>query len=105
MAAGVALLVTDVLPAGITAVLILGMLITAGVPSSVALSGFATGAFWILVSVLFFGTAMDRTGLARRISYRILLVFRPRSPVILTSFLLIGFVLTLGVPSSPVLSA
>jgi di/tricarboxylate transporter len=105
MAAGVALLVTDVLPAGISAVLILGMLIIAGVPSPVALSGFATGAFWILVSVLFFGTAMDRTGLARRISYRILLLFRPSYPGILTAFLLIGFVLTLGVPSMTVRTA
>jgi di/tricarboxylate transporter len=105
MAAGVALLVTDVLPAGISAVLILGMLIIAGVPSPVALSGFATGAFWILVSVLFFGTAMDRTGLARRISYRILLLFRPSYTGILTAFLLIGFVLTLGVPSMTVRTA
>jgi divalent anion:Na+ symporter, DASS family len=105
MAAGVALLVTDVLPAGITAVLILGLLIIAGVPSAVALSGFATGAFWILVSVLFFGTAMDRTGLARRISYRILLLFRPSYAGILTAFLLIGFVLTLGVPSMTVRTA
>ena len=105
MAAGVALLVTDVLPAGITAVLILGMLIIAGVPSSVALSGFATGAFWMLVSVLFFGTAMDRTGLARRISYRILLLFRPSYGGILAAFFLIGFVLTLGVPSMTVRTA
>lgn len=105
MAAGVALLVTDVLPAGISAVLILGMLIIAGVPSSVALSGFATGAFWILVSVLFFGTAMDRTGLARRISYRILLLFRPTYGGILAAFFVIGFVLTLGVPSMTVRTA
>jgi di/tricarboxylate transporter len=68
MALTVVLWVTDVLNAGITAVLALGLLIIAGVPSNVALSGFATGAFWILVCVLFFGTAMDKTGLARRIS-------------------------------------
>jgi hypothetical protein len=39
----------------------------------------------ILVSVLF-GTAMDKTGLARRISYRILIVFRPTYSGILFAF-------------------
>jgi di/tricarboxylate transporter len=97
--------VADVLPAGITALLALGLLIIAGVPSSVALGGFATGGFWILVCVLFFGTAMDRTGLARRISYGILLLFPPTYAGILFAFMLIGFVLTLGVPSMTVRTA
>ncbi len=105
MALTVILWVFDVLNAGITALLALGLLIVAGVPSSVALSGFATGAFWILVCVLFFGTAMDKTGLARRISYRILLIFPPTYTGILIAFLLIGFVLTIGVPSMTVRTA
>jgi anion transporter len=105
MALTVILWVTDVLNAGITALLALGLLIIAGVPSSVALSGFATGAFWILVCVLFFGTAMDKTGLARRISYRILLVFPPTYLGILIAFMLIGFVLAIGVPSMTVRTA
>jgi di/tricarboxylate transporter len=105
IALAVILWVSDALASGITAVLALGLLIIAGVPSSVALSGFATGAFWILVSVLFFGTAMDKTGLARRISYQILLVFRPTYAGILGAFTLIGFVLALGVPSMTVRTA
>jgi anion transporter len=105
MALTVILWVTDVLNAGITALLALGLLIIAGVPSSVTLSGFATGAFWILVCVLFFGTAMDKTGLARRISYRILLIFPPTYTGILIAFMLIGFVLTMGVPSMTVRTA
>ncbi len=105
MALAVILWVTDVLNAGITALLALGLLIIAGVPSNVALAGFATGAFWILVCVLFFGTAMDKTGLARRIAYRILLLFRPTFSGILFAFMLIGFVLTLGVPSMTVRTA
>ena len=97
--------VTDVLNAGITALLALGLFMIARVPSSVALGGFAGGAFWIIVCVLFFGTAMDKTGLARRISYRILLTFPPTYPGILCAFMLIGFVLTLGVPSMTVRTA
>lgn len=105
MAPAVVLLVTDVLPAAIAALLMLGLLIIAGVPSSIALSGFASGGFWILVTVLFFGMAMDRTGLARRISYRILMVFPPTYSGILVAFMLIGFVLALGVPSMTVRTA
>jgi solute carrier family 13 (sodium-dependent dicarboxylate transporter), member 2/3/5 len=105
MALAVALWISNAIPTGITAVLALGLLIIAGVPSSVALGGFATGAFWILVSVLFFGTAMDKTGLAKRISYRILLIFPPTYPGILAGFMLIGFVLALGIPSMTVRTA
>ena len=105
MALAVVLWITDAMPTGISAVLALGLLIIAGVPSNVALGGFATGAFWILVSVLFFGTAMDKTGLAKRISYRILLVFPPTYAGILAGFMLIGFVLALGIPSMTVRTA
>ncbi|MFO7691802.1 MAG: anion permease [Vicinamibacterales bacterium] len=102
---GVVFWATDVLNAGITALLTLGLLMIAGVPGQVALSGFAASGFWILVAVLFFGYAMDRTGLARRIAYRILLAFPPTYAGILGAFLLIGFVLTLGIPSMTVRTA
>ena len=105
IALGVVLWATEVMTAGITAVLVLGLMMVAGVPSAAALSGFAHSAFWILVSVLFFGHAMDKTGLARRISYRILLLFRPTYAGIMVAFMVIGFVLTLGVPSMTVRTA
>jgi di/tricarboxylate transporter len=105
MVLAVGLWVADAMNAGITAVFALGLLIVAGVPSNVALGGFAGGAFWILVSVLFFGTAMDKTGLARRISYRILLVVPPTYAGVSAAFLLIGFALTIGVPSMTVRTA
>src|SRR3972149_1504648 len=87
IAGGVVFWATDVLNAGITALMVLGLMLAAGVPGAVALSGFASSAFWILVSVLFFGYAMDKTGLARRIAYRILLVFPPTYAGILFAFL------------------
>ena len=102
---GVVFWAADVLNAGITAVLVLGLLMIAGVPGNIALAGFAASGFWILVAVLFFGYAMDRTGLARRIAYRILLAFPPTYAGILGAFLLIGFVLTLGIPSMTVRTA
>ena len=105
IALGVVWWATNVLNAGITAIMVLGLMLAAGVPGTVALSGFAASGFWILVSVLFFGHAMDKTGLARRVAYRILLVCRPTYPGILGAFLLIGFVLTLGIPSMTVRTA
>jgi di/tricarboxylate transporter len=105
IAFGVVFWATDVLNAGITAMLVLGLLLASGVPGSVALAGFAASAFWILVSVLFFGYAMDKTGLAKRIAYRILLVFPPTYTGILFAFLCIGFVLALGIPSMTVRTA
>ena len=101
---GVAFWATDVLNAGITAIMTLGLLMIAGVPGQVALSGFAASGFWILVAVLFFGYAMDKTGLAGASCTGS--CWPSRRPLsILGAFLLIGFVLTLGIPSMTVRTA
>lgn len=105
LALGVFFWATDVFASGITAIGVIGALMALGVPGSVALSGFAASGFWILVAVLFFGYAMDKTGLARRIAYRILLLFPPTYAGVLFAFLLIGFILTLGIPSMTVRTA
>lgn len=96
---------TEVLNAGIIAVLALGLMLAIGVPPAIAVSGFSSSAFWIVVSVLFFGYAMDTTGLARRIAYRILQAFRPTYSGILWAFFAIGLVLALGIPSMTVRTA
>jgi len=92
----------DVLNTGITAVGALGLLIIAKVPAATALSGFSSSAFWLLVSVLFFGRAMEKTGLAKRISYSVLTIFRPTYSGIIFAFLIIGFILAFGIPSMTV---
>jgi len=93
---------TDVLNTGITAVGALGLLIIAKVPAATALSGFSSSAFWLLVSVLFFGRAMEKTGLAKRISYSVLTIFRPTYSGIIFAFLVIGIILAFGIPSMTV---
>ncbi len=105
IALGVVFWATDVLSAGITALLVLGLMLATGLPAADVLKGFSVSAFWILVSVLFFGHAMDKTGLARRIAYRILLVFPGTYAGILLAFLCIGSVLALGIPSMTVRTA
>ncbi|MFB3828121.1 MAG: SLC13 family permease [Bryobacteraceae bacterium] len=105
LALGAVFWAAEVLNTGVTALLVLGLLLCAGVPASTALSGFGSPAWWILVSVLYLGTAMERSGLARRLAYRILLLFRPTYGGILSAFCAIGFVLMIGIPSMTVRTA
>lgn len=95
----------QVLNNGVTSVLMMGLMMLAGVRPPLALSGFSGGAYWVLVTVLFYGCAMKKTGLAQRVSYSILSFFPASYQGILTSFFLIGFVLALGIPSMTVRTA
>lgn len=90
---------------GVASVLMMALLIPAGVKPALALSGFSTGSWWILLAVLFYGFAMQRTGLAARISYWILSLFPSSYSGILAAFFVIGAVLSLGIPSMTVRTA
>ena len=90
---------------GVAAVSMMALLIPAGVKPALALSGFSGGAWWILLAVLFYGFAMQRTGLAARVSYWILSLFPATYAGILAAFFLIGAVLSLGIPSMTVRTA
>jgi DASS family divalent anion:Na+ symporter len=90
---------------GVTAVLMMGLMILVGVRPPLALSGFSGGPYWILVAVLFYGCAMKKTGLAERISYYILTLFPATYSGILGAFFVIGFALALGIPSMTVRTA
>ena len=85
--------------------MMIGLLIVAGVRPPLALSGFGGPPFWVLVTVLFYGFAMKKTGLAERLSYYILSLFPGTYSGILTAFFVIGFVLALGIPSMTVRTA
>jgi len=90
---------------GIASILMMGLLMLAGVKVPLVLSGFGGGSFWVLLTVLFYGFAMKKTGLAERISYYILSLFPGSYRGILTAFFVIGFVLALGIPSMTVRTA
>ncbi|GAF70822.1 unnamed protein product, partial [marine sediment metagenome] len=89
----------------VASILMMALLIPAGVEPSLALSGFSTAGFWILLAVLFYGFAMQRTGLAQRISFYILSLFPGTYSGILFAFFAIGAVLALGIPSMTVRTA
>ena len=97
--------VFGVLGNAVTALLMLGLLILAGVRPEHALSAFSSGPFWLLLVVLFYGAAMQSTGLARRISFRILSWFPPTYPGILTAFFVTGAALSPAIPSMTVRTA
>src|SRR5713101_508749 len=90
---------------GVASVLMMGLMIVAGVRPPLALSGFGSPPFWVLVTVLFYGFAMKKTGLAERLSYYILSLFPCTYSGILSAFFVIGFVLALGIPSMTVRTA
>src|SRR6202163_2859206 len=90
---------------GVASVLMMALLTLAGVRPPLALSGFGLPPFWVLVTVLFYGFAMKKTGLAERLSYYILSLFPGTYSGILSAFFVIGFVLALGIPSMTVRTA
>jgi anion transporter len=96
---------SQVINNGISSVLMMALLIAAGVKPPLALSGFSAPPFWVLLTVLFYGFAMKKTGLAQRISYYILSLFPSTYWGILSAFFAIGFVLALGIPSMTVRTA
>ena len=90
---------------GVASVLMMALLIPAGAKPSLALSGFSSGSWWILLAVLYYGFAMQKTGLAARVSYYILSLFPASYSGILAAFFVIGTVLSLGIPSMTVRTA
>jgi anion transporter len=89
----------------VASVLMMGLMIVAGIRPALALSGFGSPPFWVLLTILFYGFAMRKTGLAERISFYILSLFPGTYSGILGAFFVIGFVLALGIPSMTVRTA
>jgi DASS family divalent anion:Na+ symporter len=101
----VVLWVFQVMNNGITAILMMALMIFAHVKPSLVLSGYSSPQFWLLLVVLFYGFATQKTGLAQRLSLYILSLFPGTYTGILSAFFLIGLVLALGIPSMTVRTA
>ena len=94
--------VFGVLGPATTAMLMLALMILAGVKPEHALGAYAGTPFWILVVVLFYGYAMQTTGLAKRLSFLILTWFPPTYAGVMGAFFVIGLVLSPAIPSNTV---
>jgi sodium-dependent dicarboxylate transporter 2/3/5 len=95
----------QVLNNGVASVLMMALMVLAGVKPPMVFSGFASPGLWILVCVLFYGFAMQRTGLAQRLAYHILALFPGTYAGILCAFGVMGLTLALGIPSMTVRTA
>ena len=90
---------------GVTGILMMGLMVLVGVKPALALGGFSGSSFWILVCVLYYGCAMQKTGLAQRLSYYVLSLFPGTYAGILFAFFVIGLLLAMGIPSMTVRTA
>jgi di/tricarboxylate transporter len=68
-------------------------------PLDVVTSGYTSSAVWVLVPALFFGFALMKTGLGKRIAYLVLKTFEPSYLTICISWFIIGLVLSALTPS------
>jgi anion transporter len=116
IAGTVVLWAAEVMNNGVASLLMMGALMVIGVaplavvpgltpPVSGALSGFADGAWWTLLVVVYYGFAMKKTGLAERIAYYILSLFPGTYSGVLAAFFLIGLILSPLIPSMTVRTA
>ncbi len=80
------------------AVLLAGSLIFK-LPLAAIVSGYTSPALWTLIPALFFGFALIKTGLGKRIAYFVLMRFEPSYLTICVSWFIIGLVLSALTPS------
>lgn len=90
------------LPLSIPAVLMLAVFLIGGVPPAIAFSGYTSSAVWIMMPALFFGFALIKSGLGKRIALLILQQFKPSYLGLMLAWALIGIILSMLTPSTTV---
>ncbi|MDR1572435.1 MAG: anion permease [Clostridiales Family XIII bacterium] len=87
------------MPFSVSSAFFLAASLISGVQPAAVFSGFAGGAVWSLIPALFFGFALAKTGLGRRIAYFGMKSVRVSYPSLLLMWTLIGLVLSILTPS------
>ncbi|WP_100065155.1 SLC13 family permease [Miniphocaeibacter massiliensis] len=87
------------LPFSVSGCFFMAGLLAIGVPSNIVFSGFSGTALWSLIPALFFGVALAKTGLGRRIAYFGMKSIKVTYPNILLMWMIIGIILSLLTPS------
>lgn len=70
-----------------------------GLPLSTVASGYTSAAVWVLIPALFFGFALAKTGLGKRIAYLVLKTFKASYGGVILSWFIIGLILSALTPS------
>lgn len=79
--------------------LLMGGCLAFKVPLTAVAGGYASSAIWVLIPALFFGFALAKSGLGRRIAYFVLKLFQPSYLTISLSWFIIGLILSALTPS------
>jgi anion transporter len=78
---------------------LLGGSLAFGLPLPVVTAGYTSSAVWVLIPALFFGFALVKTGLGKRIAFLVLKTFEPSYPSVILSWCIIGLILSALTPS------
>jgi anion transporter len=73
-----------------------------GLKPATVFSGFTQSAVWTLIPALFFGYALQKTGLGKRIALGIIKLFKPSYLSLIIAWVLIGVALSILTPSTTV---
>ena len=85
---------------GSTSCLLLALFLLCGIPEGIVFSGFTKSSVWTMIPALFFGYALKKTGLGRRLVNAILCrIGKPTYVKLIIAWLIIGVVLSLLTPS------
>ncbi|MDA8124026.1 MAG: SLC13 family permease [Deltaproteobacteria bacterium] len=99
VAVGLWIFATKWVPLCIGSMVMLLLLIASGLKPSLVFNGYTTRALWILIPALFFGFALNSTGLGKRLAYWVIGLFRPSYLSLTVSWVLIGLLLSVLTPS------
>lgn len=79
--------------------ILLGGSLAFKLPLATVVSGYTSSAVWVLIPALFFGFALVKTGLGKRITYFVLNLFEPGYPSLILSWFIVGLLLSALTPS------
>jgi len=103
---GVILWALEPIPIGLTAIIILLLMLVLNVAeSSIIFSGFASPATFLIVAGMMLATAVNETSLVKRLSYKILMRWGSRTKGLLGSIIIIQQIQAFFIPSTAVRSA
>ena len=99
IAVGLWIFGTKFIPLSIGSMVMLLILIVSGLKYSTVFNGYTSRAIWILIPALFFGFALNVTGLGKRLAYWVIGLFKPSYLTLTVSWVVIGILLSALTPS------
>jgi anion transporter len=87
------------IPSSVASMVMLVLILCSGVNYAIVFNGYTSRAIWILIPALFFGFALTRTGLGKRLALLVMRLFKPSYLTLTASWVIIGLVLSALTPS------